>query len=380
MNSPQYTPSMVVDGIIITYGFYNAGPGEAGLPSNNQCYVTVTQDCSRWMGEVARTGSPQAELPFSRFVLPSAHDVGMNDTQNTDIIFENAKSKMAKVLNGVVPLFGELTETWAGVMAPEIAYGLAFTQKDDLETMLAIGARYFEFRPAHIHKDILPYSGLEDKLYFQHACIPGMAYDEFLHGCVGFLVGHPSEIIVVQIRHDNILAGCALPTPAELQTYMDNALGQASDLIACGTLDDMKSLTIAQLRASHKRLIVFPTTDVLSTWTKAANATLNGDSIIAAYEKLEPEQQKGHSLTNLQCQATVSEITDVLVYSVTSPKASTSCLMSTKAICDTKTLPWIRENALGRLQAEELIVMMNDFIDGATVDVAVELSKKRLNA
>ena len=112
---------------------------------------------------------------------------------------------------------------------------------------------------------------------------------------------------------------------------------------------------------------------------KAANATLNGDSIIAAYEKLEPEQQKGHALTNLQCQATASEITDVLVYSVTSPKASTSCLMSTKAICDTKTLPWIRENTLGRLQAEELVVMMNDFIDGATVDVAVELSKKRLN-
>lgn len=102
---------------------------------------------------------------------------------------------------------------------------------------------------------------------------------------------------------------------------MDNALGQAFDPIACSTLDDMKSLTIAQLRASHKRLIVFPTTDVLSTWTKAVNTTLNGDSIIAAYEKLVPEQQKGHALTNLQCQATASEVRDVLVYSVTSPKA-----------------------------------------------------------
>ena len=126
--------------------------GEAGLPSNNQCYVTVTQDCSRWISEVARTDSPQVELPFSRFVLSSAHDVGMNDTQNTDTIFENAKSKMAKALNSVVPLFGELTEIWAGVVAPEVAYGLASTQKDYLETMLAIGARYFEFRPAHIIK------------------------------------------------------------------------------------------------------------------------------------------------------------------------------------------------------------------------------------
>ena len=148
-----------------------------------------------------------------------------------------------------------------------------------------------------------------------------MGYDQFLHGCVGFLIDHPSEIVVVQIRHDNILAGSAFPTPAELSTYVDNALGQAFDPIACGTLDDMKSLTIVQLRASHKRLIVFPTTDILSTWTKAANTTLNGDSIIAAYEKLEPEQQKGHALTNLQCQATASEVRDVLVYSFTSPKA-----------------------------------------------------------
>lgn len=65
MNPRQYMLSIVVDGVIITYGFYNAGLGEAGLPSNNQCYVTVTQDCSRWISEVARTDSPQVELPFS---------------------------------------------------------------------------------------------------------------------------------------------------------------------------------------------------------------------------------------------------------------------------------------------------------------------------
>ena len=35
--------------------------------------------------------------------------------------------------------------------------------------MLAIGAQYAEFCPAHIHQNILPSCGLEDILYFQES-------------------------------------------------------------------------------------------------------------------------------------------------------------------------------------------------------------------
>ena len=127
MTSPQYTPSIFVEGIVITYGFYTFGAGIAGLPRSSQCYVTVTANCSDWMGEAAPVGSFQAGKPFSRFVLPSAHNVGMNDTQHTDIVFENATSSMVKILKDKVPLFRDLTETWAGVIGPKIAYSLAFT-------------------------------------------------------------------------------------------------------------------------------------------------------------------------------------------------------------------------------------------------------------
>jgi hypothetical protein len=69
--------SVVVNDTIVCYGFYDAGPGAAGLPSSEQCYVTVTPNCSNWMGEMAPPGSAQASKPFSKLFLPAAHDIGM---------------------------------------------------------------------------------------------------------------------------------------------------------------------------------------------------------------------------------------------------------------------------------------------------------------
>jgi hypothetical protein len=101
--------------------------------------------------------------------------------------------------------------------------------------------------------------------------------------------------------------------------------------------------------------------------TDPANATLNGDSIIGEFEKLHCDNQRGKALTNIQCQATATNIRDVIIYSVVSANASNSCLLATKALCDNKTLPWIRRNALGKLTEEGLIVVMNDFFDGEFV-------------
>lgn len=51
--------------------------------------------------------------------------------------------------------------------------------------------------------------------------------------------------------------------------------------------------------------------------------------------------------------------------------------MATKASFDIKTLPWILSNALNNLQAKQNIIIMNDFIDGATTYTAYQLSAKR---
>ena len=116
------------------------------------------------------------------------------------------------------------------------------------------------------------------------------------------------------------------------------------------------------------------------SWTASAYATLKADPILERFESMNTAGQDSTDITVLQCQATSQSIKEVLVYSVLSSNAASSCLTSTKGALDMQTLPWIRANALDRLQAEKTIVILNDFIDGATTDTSIELSRKRLGA
>lgn len=371
--------SVVTNDVIVTYGFYDAGPGQAGLPSSDQCWVTVTPNYSNWQGQVAPPGSSQAAKPFSKFFLPAVHDVGMNSMQNsTAVVKSNA---LVDVLIQLNPVFGKI----AGMMshdavmhiAPNIVEGLAITQKDTLPTLLDIGARYFEFRPAFLHKAIRPSHPIPDVLYFSHSAIPGMAYNQFLYDVVTFLAAHPNEIVVTQLRWDGVPEDCARPSDKDLADYLNTALAISNGSIVAGSKDDMRNLTIEQLREQKKRLILFANSDSFSTYTDAGNATLNGDSIVAEFNAITPQSQAGKPFTNLQCQATATNIRDAVIYSVLTAGTDNSCLLATKPICDSKTLPWIQANA-GRLVDGQLVVAMNDFFDGGTADVAVEWSRRRL--
>lgn len=204
-----------------------------------------------------------------------------------------------------------------------------------------------------------------------------MPYAQFLHDTVAFLVAHPDEIVVVQLRWDGVPADCAHPTDQELSDCLNAALSTPNGAVAAGSLDDMQHLTIAQLRDQRKRLILFGPTDSYSTYTDAANATLDGSTIVAEFEKVDPQCQAGRAFTNLQCQATASNLPEVVAYSVLAANAESSCLLATKPICDGKTLPWIVGNA-ERLDEGSLVVVMNDFFDGATADVAIEWSRRRM--
>jgi hypothetical protein len=228
-----------------------------------------------------------------------------------------------------------------------------------------------------LHKDIRPDHPIPDVLYFSHSAIPGMAYAQFLHDTVSFLASHPDEIVVVQLRWDGVPAECAHPTDQDLANYLNDALNTSNGAVAAGSLDDMLHLTIQELRDQRKRLILFMPADSYSTYTDKGNATLNGDSIIDEFNLLTAQLQAGKPFTNIQCQATASNIPDAVAYSVLAANADSSCLLSTKAICDSKTLPWIVQNAQ-RLDPGELVVVMNDFVDGATADVAIDWSRKRL--
>lgn len=313
-------------------------------------------------------------------MLPAVHDVGMNSMQNADAVLSS--SAIVDALISKIPVFAKiaslLSHSAVMAIAPNIVRGLAITQKDTLTTMLNIGARYFEFRPAYLYNAIRGQAPIPDVLYFSHSAIPGMAYAQFLHDIVAFLVAHPDEIVVFQLRWDGVPAECAHPSDQDLQNYINTALVTSNGALQAGSLNDMLHLTIADLRDQHKRLIWFTPTDSFSTYTDAGNATLNGNSIIAEFNAITPASEAGKPFTNLQCQATATNITDVVVYSVLAANADDSCLIATKPICDSKTLPWIQANAGNKLEVGQLVVVMNDFFDGATADTTIEWSRKRL--
>lgn len=386
------TRSILDKELIVSYGAYEAGPGTAGLPNRHQVYITATQNWSAWQGLVAPDGSAAAKKPFHRLVLPCPHDVGMNSMDSMKAILGHAGKAAASILVNIAPalkgaeqaigsILSGFNDITAQQIAPDIIASLAITQKDTLATMLATGARYFEFRPAHCHQAILPYSPLPDKLYFQHGPIPGMAFDTFLMDLVHFLVAHPTEISVVHVRWDGVPAECARPTNNELDGYFKAALALSNKSIVLGNLDDLKKATIEGLRNAKKRIIYIKDVGVLSTYGDTANATTDGRSILEAWEKtLTKDKQSGRNFTVAQIQATPTNLPGVIKYSALTASASTMALMSTKGMCDHIMLPWARDNVLSRCRIDQLLCLMNDFLEGGTTDVAVTLSKKRLEA
>lgn len=372
------------DELVVSFGLYEAGDGHDLLPNRHQCFITATPAFADWIGSVAPPGSDRENKPFSRLVLPSAHDVGMNSMESSEAVLRRVGGAVVGTLindNRVLTkLADKLSADAIALVAPNIIFSLAITQKDSLDAMLRLGARYFEFRPAHLHNAVASRGALPDRLYFQHSAIPGMAYDAFLKEVVGFLRAHPAEIVVVQLRWDGVPDACAKPDGAEKARYLDEALREAGGgEVVAGNLEDMRRASIGQLRRDRKRLIMLDSVDSLSTYTDEGNATLDGDSIVSALPRvLTEDNARGKAFVNIQCQATASNIPRAVVYSVLESSTTTSCLLATKGLCDSKTLPWCRDNVLRTCQQDQLVVMMNDFIDGATSDVAVNLSRQRL--
>jgi hypothetical protein len=384
MNALANQTTVLTGSLCISYCFYDstANHSEFKLPNADQFYVVVASSGSNWMSLVAPPGSQAASKPFSRLVIPSAHDIGMNSLQNADACIQNTPSQFVASLTGGVKVIADISATIPSNMLigeiSNIIQSLAITQKDALETVLALGARYFEFRPAHIPNVIRNLQPIPDVLYFMHGPIPGMAYDQFLAGCVDFLLKNPGEIVVFQQRWDGVPSYCAQATDAELDTAMTNALKAANGNLKVGTLQDMTTLSIDALRMQQKRLIVLKNVSSYSSYTDAGNATLDGNSIVTEFNGMTTAHQAGQAFTNLQCQATASNIKGAVAFSALTANVSNSCLLCTKAVCDSKTMPWIRRNALAKLQAEQLIVIMDDFFDGAICDLARDLSARRL--
>lgn len=323
-----------------------------------------------------------ATKPFHRVVLPSAHDIGMNSMATTLSLLEKAGTGVIKeVLGRSLPrafdILNKVGDAGVNAIAPDIIRALAITQKDSLATILQLGARYFEFRPAKCHRQLQAVSPLDDTWYFQHGAIPGMPYAAFLADVVRFLADHADEIVVVHNRWDGVPDACPRPSDDELRGVLEEVL-QGRDIVA-GNEDDMRHRSVQELREARKRLLVLRDADQVSNYDDEANATLTGDSMVVKLQAMSESPPGGHAVTLLQCQATATNIRDVIVASVLDSDVSTSPILATKPVCDAKILPLLRGECGKCLTREEgVVVLLNDFFDGATADVAVELCRERL--
>lgn len=142
---------------IVSYGFYDAGSGYGGesYTSHHQSYA-YQGDTSRadWMGNLVDGSSEIGTKPFRIFVLPGAHDAGMNTSAKIAEVAVNAKSIAAVmtllagwlagifgvVVSAVVYLLGGLATSRIEL----IMVNLAVTQKDNITSMLDMGIRYFD--------------------------------------------------------------------------------------------------------------------------------------------------------------------------------------------------------------------------------------------
>ncbi|KAF2464259.1 PLC-like phosphodiesterase [Lindgomyces ingoldianus] len=380
--SPETEPPIKISDVIITSCIYSAGPGNAGLTNRHQCSITITSISNRhWMKSVAPPGSTAAQLPFSRFVLPSPHDCGMNSLQTCESILAVADLDMVHQLKNFIPNANQFKDTPDQFLLDhlrEIVYGTAITQKESIATMLALGARYFELRPAKLLPFFQKASNLPNAYYFHHSLIPGISFRDFLSEVVGFLDEERMEIVVLHVRYDNIVAECERPSMSEVFDMLDSTCEKVKNPPLRWEDGTCFSRSIDEFRQLGIRLIVLFEAEKYDSYNPKAYATLTPTPILECFEAMTTEGQESTDLTVLQCQATSQAIGEVMIESIRNSKAAGSCLMSTKARNDMVLLPWIKENLEKKLRAERLCVVMDDWVDAGLVDVCVQISRRRL--
>ena len=195
--------------------------------------------------------------------------------------------------------------------------------------MLSMGARYFEFRPAKLYPLFKETSDLRDTHYYTHANLPGLTLDTFLTSIVAFLSANVDEIVVLHIRFDGVVSACAPAKPEEVDTYLANACRQSATPLSWTDKTGLGQ-SIDSLRKTGRRIIILTNTSQYSSYGDVSNATLTPAPIVAAFNAMTTSQQESADITLLQCQATATNLEDVVIYSVLSSNASNSPLAATK--------------------------------------------------
>jgi hypothetical protein len=376
------TPSYFSAKTAISYGFYDAGPGWGSLTNQDQSYVYITPTYYNWMGGLAKDSTLNfSDSPFAAVALPGVHDAGMFDPTLLISLLKDANF-VASIANALGPLVGlpvEMILALSSSALLRLIIDYSFTQKDTIATMLGLGIRYFDFRPGYC----LPfYTG---GLYHQHKFIPGYPYLNFLEDILTFLCNHPTEIVVVCVNSQGFFNDSMKPTVEVLNQYLTNALTATgmTDLLVCGDKNDLAS-TYATLISEKKRLIFLnyktgvSDADKYDSYDGDAYTTTNVENIIGALNGMSSTTQAKHDFTVLQLQGTAEGTGGGIFSGIATMSDASSPILSTKAMFDNQTYPWLRKNVAANFDHNQTIVFLNDFGDNALTSAAIAITKQRL--
>ncbi|HZX29890.1 MAG TPA: hypothetical protein VFF03_00935 [Rhodocyclaceae bacterium] len=401
------TPSVVQDDYAVSYGFYDAGIGK-----KHQSYMYVTDDYSDWMGMVLQDKhrSDFSKRPFGTFVLPGSHDAGMFCGLDSDEAARDLVDRLVQAYSTpgrlAAALAGGAAAAWAAPAAAVLAavvfliaktsgaarralINLAYTQKDDIKTQLALGTRFFDFRPGYN----AAFYRSDQKLRHQHGFIPGYEFEGFLRDVVGFLTAHEKEIVVVQIKNNGFFADDMTPAPEVIDKAIDAALKGSS--IRRGDVTDLSDTT-GGLLAAGKRLIILKKSDkATDSYSDDAYATDDPESVKAQLDKTLHNLAPDAAWTILQLQGTctnkplvqlkggimdIAAGTRALAALALTQSDAASPLLSTKARFDHVLYQWLMDENVAKSSGPKPVVLLNDFVDGALTSHAWAMTKQRYDS
>ena len=406
------TPANISPNRAISWGLYHAGAGNFGLTNQYQQYLYLTDNHSTWMGNLVQSNTRYGLQAFKRFVLPGAHDAGMFDSTWINNNLNAFIQSLSKILNQEVPLFGGLISQVLGAIAneyiPRFVQYLAFTQKENVATMLNLGVRYFDFRPGKVSSAVQQYLPQPDSgIYHQHAFIPGYPYVSFLTDVLNWLNGNATEIVVISLSTNGFYDGSMNVSVDELESAWNQAVSNSSSKVVRGGNTDLGS-SYDNLISQQKRVIFLNNSNIgngyynttkYDTYDDTNYATFDPSTIVNnVLANMTTGKQTGMDYTVVQIQGTctaalvsnlesewsnnkascIADITS-LVTTCTDSKAA-SFLMSTKVLFDQATYPWVHQNLNNVLLKDQLTVVLNDFADNALADICLSLTSTRMQA
>ncbi|ABI62662.1 phosphatidylinositol-specific phospholipase C domain-containing protein [Granulibacter bethesdensis] len=390
----------------LSYGFYNAAisdtilnafdggvspPACSDLSHAYQFYMYLTDRYNTWMGDLVNATPRLASQPFGVFVLPGAHDAGMNGMPRLGDLFANNRrldALLNSLLNNISPVGRQLLSLGGtGFLRAlpqstlsRVIRNLAVTQKDDTATMLNLGIRYFDFRPGYI----FPAGASEQALglFHQHNMIPGGSYTTFLADVLNWLKANPSEIVVLHINSQGLYNDAMIPSQGTLDSALSSALSQYGAGIKSGDKTAFGS-SYASLISANKRLIVlyqsgsYRTVTRYDSYSDGAYGTTCPASILGALNNMNAGGQSSADYTVLQLQGTATNTKSGAAAAILGDGDASSPLLATKPVFDAATIPWVRGVAGGRFLPRQPLVLLNDFADNAMTSTAIAVTRQR---